>query len=116
MVLRVSFVDPAHASEKDEDSAKQCSFCLRMIGKVDHLVKAPAVSICSLCVGRCLKALDPKTRKKEEPPMGAYRTADRTCDFCRQANESELIVGEHARICATCVRLALEVLLETLDR
>ena len=115
MVLRVSFVDPAHASEKDEDSAKQCSFCLRMIGKVDHLVKAPAVSICSLCVGRCLKALDPKSRR-DEPSMGAYRTADFSCSFCRKDNDSELIVGEHAKICATCVQLALEVLLETLER
>jgi ATP-dependent protease Clp ATPase subunit len=109
-----------------DDPSRACSFCLREVAHVECLVKAPAVSICDACIARCVNELvlarvkgwrrwwDLRPRRAEQTsrPATPYRNADGSCSFCGEAGVKDTIVGEHARICPPCVRLALDILRE----
>jgi hypothetical protein len=122
--IRLSFV--TEPRQRTGETRKQCSFCLREITDLDQMVMAPAVSICSDCVGRCVRELEarrvkgwrrwwdlrPRPREHVPPPGSPYRTDEMACSFCNGTGTEETIVAEHARICPPCVRLALDVLRE----
>ena len=129
-VLRVSFIDLAsrHGARLEVD--KQCSFCLRELARLEYLVTAPAVSICSGCVGRCVKELkdhrvggwrrwwDLRSPKliPDEPTALPYRASDLSCSFCRLELIRDTIAAENARICSPCVRIAADLVPKGRDR
>jgi hypothetical protein len=118
------------------DASKQCSFCLREIADIaslNRLVVAFDVSICSDCVGRCVRELEARRVKgwrrwwdlrprptptihAKAPAAHPYRADDIVCSFCGGRGIEETVVAEHARICPSCVRLARDVIRETAPR
>jgi hypothetical protein len=101
--VKHAFVDPSRA----------CSFCLREIASVEHLVKALEVSICDACVARYVKELEARRAKGRRRWWHAFWPRRRpACSFCRDRGVDDTIVAEHARICPPCVRLALDILRE----
>jgi ClpX C4-type zinc finger len=114
------------------DVEGQCSFCLRDRAELRMLVTAPPrVSICAECVDACARELrrrriapfrwifDPRrpVTEPDEASGAPYRSAGAApCTFCQQERPGETLVAERARICATCVRLALDVVVEEAER
>jgi hypothetical protein len=119
-VIELSLVhSPAAESGPHE---QVCTFCLRVLAAIDLLVRGPEVSICSHCVDVCVTALrrhrvrgfrawwDPRPRVRDHrAPSAGYRSSTAACSFCLKPEGDELLVAEHGRICATCIRLCLDV-------
>ena len=107
-----------------EGPERQCAFCRRRVEVIGFLVAGPGVSICNECNELATSALRrhgvrgfrrwwqfaPRATTQATPH--GYREAEARCGFCRQPREGELIRGEHARICAPCVKLVADVLRE----
>lgn len=99
---------------------EECSFCLAPRARVQHLVACDDASICEACVAahrpRGFWDVVREWFAPRKPAAGGtvvpmpYRDAPvATCTFCKAAAPS-LIVGERARICRPCLKLAADVL------
>jgi ClpX C4-type zinc finger protein len=118
-------LDGPALAEWRNDPKEQCSFCLREKAVVDHLVAGPNTSICSNCAWICQRLLvthrmpgwkrwwDPRPTRTFPVVSGTpYRDADVACSFCGLSTPETTIAAVHARICAACVRLVMDVLVE----
>jgi ATP-dependent protease Clp ATPase subunit len=92
---------------------------------IELLVRGPEVSICSRCVEACVSALrrhrvrgfrawwDPRPPLRGERPLpDGYRASTLACSFCLKPESDDLVAAEHARICAACVRLCVDMFTE----
>jgi hypothetical protein len=105
--------------DKDGFVPGPCSFCGRAAREVKKLIAGPRVYICDRCIPLADQAL--ATGDRAGPlataitPVAAEAAAER-CSFCgkRRHQVPGLAAGRNARICAECLVLCHEIIVERL--
>src|SRR5687768_13903901 len=89
----------------------RCSFCDRSKTPVTLMISGPGVAICSDCVQECVQIL----LHIEASPVETFASLDRgPCSFCGKLEGSSAVrlQGPRALICAACIALGAEILLD----
>ncbi|WP_438041263.1 ClpX C4-type zinc finger protein [Sorangium sp. So ce128] len=124
----IELSDRVVASDGVADARSQCSFCRRGLARLERLIAAADVSICSACVQECARRLRRRNVlgwrrwwrfwEDGEPSKTrtglSYRDPHLACSFCKRSLvEVPALLGDgRVNICSPCVGLCMEILRE----